>query len=156
MIVTILKFGILGATLDTTRLKLQKMTSYAADSKRWTQIKSQSGRSVERNVLLQTVELREESHLGHCTKKRDKPKQITNDQRRNSRAFQCETSTVISSVYKENLHFAYKVTSLPSGAGYNVTRSQFYCWQEWWTLFAQIQLLNIKVTSVNVSVLLLP
>jgi len=34
MIVTILKFGILGATLDTTRLKLQKMTSYAADSKR--------------------------------------------------------------------------------------------------------------------------
>jgi hypothetical protein len=51
----------------------------AADSKRWTQIKSLRGRSVERNVLLQRVELREASHLGRCTTKRDKPKQITNE-----------------------------------------------------------------------------
>jgi hypothetical protein len=139
MIVTILKFVLflLGATLSTTRLKFQKMTSYAADSKRWTQIKSLSGRSVERNLLLQTVELREESLLGHCTKKRDKPKQITNDQRRNSGGFQCETSTVISSVYTEDLHFAYKVISLPSSAGYNETRSQFSSLQEWWDLFCK-------------------
>jgi hypothetical protein len=88
------------------------------------QIKSLSGRSVERNLLLQRVELREESHLGHCTVQRNVTNQnkITNDQRRNS--------TVISSVYKEDLHFAYKVTSLPSDAGYNATRSQFCSWQE--------------------------
>lgn len=108
---------LLGAIIDISRPKRQKVTTYAADSKRWTQIKSLHGRSVERNVLLQRVELREESLLGHCTTKRDKPKQITNDQRRNSGGFYCETCTVMSSVYKEDLHFAYKVTSLPSGAG---------------------------------------